>query len=470
MANPRSVFSIPQKILPDHEEEITATSVHEDHLSQVVLDQFLRSVVDGKIGLAPTYDSQQVLVSIAFASQNQVLIVKLSANSRFATQKRDLLNKMIFLNSSFQKYAFHMDKLSTSLFYDFSLRIVEAVDILSGSPERRHLLKTKVLMLGGEPKVDSRSVIQLFREEESFRTGRSVVALQAWAAYQAALELPYFVIPCSIDTTIFSGDELKFLAKTIRDAEQLRGLKPLVVRNEIEDECEFGDKLTVRSSRYKTRIMRPGSNQVSVEMTRDGQTSKFAGRLSHLQGRMAQLDVSGVSHAESVSICTMGREDPTTAEALRGNILLRVMQDIDAFLALPFVRDIWFPEKDEGPLANTFSEPIPFAFSDQPLNGSQKSAVEAILSNKPSKRVVLIQGPPGTGKTTVISTAVINIMASRDTERNVWLVAQSNVAVKNIAEKLASLGFFDFKLLVSKEFHFDWYLLTFNIPIACCLT
>ncbi|XP_006459086.1 hypothetical protein AGABI2DRAFT_53060, partial [Agaricus bisporus var. bisporus H97] len=38
-----------------------------------------------------------------------------------------------------------------------------------------------------------------------------------------------------------------------------------------------------------------------------------------------------------------------------------------------------------------------------------------------------------------------------------WLVAQSNVAVKNIAEKLADLEFLDFKLLVSKDFHFDWH-------------
>jgi hypothetical protein len=41
-------------------------------------------------------------------------------------------------------------------------------------------------------------------------------------------------------------------------------------------------------------------------------------------------------------------------------------------------------------------------------------------------------------------------------QRGIWLMAQSNVAVKNIAEKLAKLDFFDFKLLVSKNFHFEW--------------
>ena len=47
-------------------------------------------------------------------------------------------------------------------------------------------------------------------------------------------------------------------------------------------------------------------------------------------------------------------------------------------------------------------------------------------------------------------------MADNDQKRTVWLVAQSNVAVKNIAEKLADFGFFDFKLIVSQDFHFEW--------------
>lgn len=43
-----------------------------------------------------------------------------------------------------------------------------------------------------------------------------------------------------------------------------------------------------------------------------------------------------------------------------------------------------------------------------------------------------------------------------------WLVAQSNVAVKNIAEKLVDTGFEPWKLLVSKDFHFEWYVFYFT--------
>ncbi|KIM67500.1 hypothetical protein SCLCIDRAFT_1192164 [Scleroderma citrinum Foug A] len=68
----------------------------------------------------------------------------------------------------------------------------------------------------------------------------------------------------------------------------------------------------------------------------------------------------------------------------------------------------------------------------------------------------MIHGPPGTGKTTVIAAAVTSLHLA-DHERSVWIAAQSNVAVKNIAEKLCDVGFHDFKLLVSKDFHFDWH-------------
>jgi len=44
----------------------------------------------------------------------------------------------------------------------------------------------------------------------------------------------------------------------------------------------------------------------------------------------------------------------------------------------------------------------------------------------------------------------------KEHDNTVWVIAQSNVAVKNVAEKLVESGFLDFKLLVSRDFHFDW--------------
>ncbi|KAG2074298.1 hypothetical protein BDR04DRAFT_202613 [Suillus decipiens] len=70
-------------------------------------------------------------------------------------------------------------------------------------------------------------------------------------------------------------------------------------------------------------------------------------------------------------------------------------------------------------------------------------------------RLTVIQGPPGTGKTTVIASFVQ--MALAGGLSGIWLIAQSNVAVKNIAEKLADFGLTNWKLLVSKEFFEYWH-------------
>jgi len=61
-------------------------------------------------------------------------------------------------------------------------------------------------------------------------------------------------------------------------------------------------------------------------------------------------------------------------------------------------------------------------------------------------------GPPGTGKTTTIAAAAA-IWVSR--KLPCWIIAQSNVGVKNIAEKLFQKDV-DFRLVVSQEFYFEW--------------
>jgi hypothetical protein len=55
----------------------------------------------------------------------------------------------------------------------------------------------------------------------------------------------------------------------------------------------------------------------------------------------------------------------------------------------------------------------------------------------------------------VIAAAVQSKVAEHPSN-TVWVVAHSNVAVKNIAEKLVECGFLDFRLLVSKDFHHGW--------------
>lgn len=193
-------------------------------------------------------------------------------------------------------------------------------------------------------------------------------------------------------------------------------------------------------------------------MTCNGKASTVDANLRQLHGKMAQLSISDTSQAQRLSIRTIGRDDPTSAEAFRTNVILQIIQNKTPFLTFPFVQDIWFWKRAKTADTIAISNSNPITFNSRSLNESQRSAVKAILSDSPSDRLVLIQGPPGTGKTTVIVAAAVSFIASRSSKQGLWLVAQSNVAVKNIAEKLADVDFLDFKLLVSKDFHSGWYV------------
>ncbi|KAG8735925.1 hypothetical protein FRC10_010005, partial [Ceratobasidium sp. 414] len=89
------------------------------------------------------------------------------------------------------------------------------------------------------------------------------------------------------------------------------------------------------------------------------------------------------------------------------------------------------------------------------LNSSQKRVVARVVAPNPRgrTRATLVHGPPGTGKTSTIAAAVV-ILA--EVGEPVWIVAQSNVGIKNVAEKLQDVEFNDFTLLVAKDYHSYW--------------
>ncbi|KIO15260.1 hypothetical protein M404DRAFT_118407 [Pisolithus tinctorius Marx 270] len=137
----------------------------------------------------------------------------------------------------------------------------------------------------------------------------------------------------------------------------------------------------------------------------------------------------------------------------------------------PFFTAIWLPKDPIRWLSPVHLKPgIPIHCRNIKVNASQEKAIEKILSAADKDRVVLIQGAPGTGKTTVITAAITSIIsATGASSRTVWIAAQSNVAVKNIAEKFASEEFYDFKLLVSKEFHFGWHEYLYEKLESCLI-
>ena len=198
---------------------------------------------------------------------------------------------------------------------------------------------------------------------------------------------------------------------------------------------------------------------IRIEVAAKGKPAIVTGRLQRVAGRAAKISLQHAFQADEIkSVSTIGRERPSDAEKAREKVILKALQRSPGLklLGLPFVRCIWLPS--EKPIWPRPAGPAnSFYFPSRSLNAAQMSAVKAILSNCNSDRLCLIHGPPGTGKTTVIAASVTSTMARPGNSNSIWIVAQSNVAIKNVAEKLAQTNFMDFKLLVSKDFHYDWW-------------
>lgn len=196
-----------------------------------------------------------------------------------------------------------------------------------------------------------------------------------------------------------------------------------------------------------------------------GAENPLIGNSTNVKGRAATIMLHGnigvLESANEIRVTTVGKQQPTQAEELKRSVIMKVLQNRVSLFDHPLAERIWFPKPLQPvdiPASPSEAAPISIVFPMRQLNPSQTSAVRAILSDTEDDAVVLIHGPPGTGKTTVIAAAVTSLMASNSySSQTLWLVAHSNVAVKNIAEKLAAADFDDFKLLVSREFKFDWY-------------
>ena len=186
----------------------------------------------------------------------------------------------------------------------------------------------------------------------------------------------------------------------------------------------------------------------------------LSGAAAQVKGRSALIAVEhNLEGKEITSMTSFGKEAPTRAEAERSQAILSMLQGNLPLFDSHWMRALWFPSQPVN-WPESFSPP-PNASAieiqeqlDPPLNDSQHMAITKMLSQSLDSHLTLVQGPPGTGKTSVIATYVLSAIQAG--QRGIWLMAQSNVAVKNIAEKLVKVGFTNFRLLVSRTFHFEW--------------
>ncbi|KAG1741642.1 P-loop containing nucleoside triphosphate hydrolase protein, partial [Suillus lakei] len=273
-----------------------------------------------------------------------------------------------------------------------------------------------------------------------------------------------------VDTFRLSDETLKFLAKSSKDSFQLEQRKPTEVTRQFATSVDHrNNHINAQADRYQNKIRKGRHQRAFIDIGgRTGRGFTVDGQVAKSRGRTAKLTTTNsLSLADKIigSIKIVGREDPTQAEAQRAQKVLEILQGlINLEHDNPWVHLIFFssPRDDfEWPSAWTeeAKDAVPVRYHadrvNRPLNPSQTKAVNKMLQQSDDGRLTVIQGPPGTGKTTVIASYVQTALAGGLS--GIWLVAQSNVAVKNIAEKLAEFGLTNWKLLVSKEFFEYWH-------------
>ncbi|KAL0954938.1 hypothetical protein HGRIS_003871 [Hohenbuehelia grisea] len=453
-------------ITPDVFKSYSPTvNIFSDNIQDVThgrVDTFLAAASNGIIGITASKVAKKYTV-VAFSTEFEVMVIHFPPGSNWKRYNRGvgIISSAILLNMDYKKFAFHMDLTVAHLYIKNGLHITNGVDMLSTSTKPRHSVEAFLEALGGEAGLMKPAVLRLFKSLCGRHTPLDKLALQAWCANRAASQTDSFKGAPIINTIILPRQHREVIIQTIHDAQRLHLLKPQEVKNDVA--AEFAVKkgnLSMSSERYGTRVrLSSGHQSMLVEVEHGGETRALTGRVSRVLGRASTIHLhesSGVIQSIK-SVKTIGREAPTNAEARRTLLMVHALQRRITLMTSYFVQRIWFasnPSASILPPPSLTSE-LEVISPPRPLNASQHSAVADIL-DEAKKPITVIHGPPGTGKTTVIAAAVISKIRGT-IKGGIWLSAQSNVAVKNVAEKLASSDFFDFKILVSKDFHFDWH-------------
>lgn len=226
-------------------------------------------------------------------------------------------------------------------------------------------------------------------------------------------------------------DQMKPIMKkhdftTISDADGQTGLESVFYKNKIRpDQVIF---LLIWNS---SSVDHP-SQAVLMNVQNSHGSYNVRGQTGGVHGRIASINTEHSLQEKTIlKVTTIGRDDPTTAEAQRAATVLRILQGNLGLLSdNAWIQNIWLPSSDHPDLlvwpeawSSSSVLPVsraPTSNSQNPsdsksrisLNKSQMLAVDTMLSSADTNRIVLIQGPPGTGKTSVIAAFVQQAISS----------------------------------------------------------
>ncbi|KAH9058403.1 P-loop containing nucleoside triphosphate hydrolase protein [Lactarius vividus] len=481
-------LSFDQTFIDEPIESIQARVVHEKELEITDFQWLFGSAANSprSVGISPAYSKSGSLPALACALGNRVLIINFHSSKPYDdgtsgprprnVTRRNQLEQELLCHPDCTFYAFDLAPLALSLRLHLHLHISNAIDIQSALPvpTRSPVDSVQVIVSDASP-IFADNITNAFEMTlyvSSKHKDLTELVQRAWLCgylgqYDLGNTQDLFYAAPKVDMRKFTADALNVLQKMSYDMQRLEIMKPTSVTHEIQ--TGFNHKtqqMVAKSQRYSNRLT-PNASRVKVTVTHGSSTTfTVTGDASGVRGKSANIDtVHNMEGKVIASITSIGRDLPTMAEQDRSLSLLRVLQGSLPLLDNHWMKAIWLPSDSvvwpEHFSSSESAPPIEIVeHPDAPLNPSQHSALTNMLSFSLDNCITLVQGPPGTGKTTVIATYVVD--AIRAGQRGIWLMAQSNVAVKNIAEKLAKFDFFGFKLLVSQGFHYEWHEHLYN--------
>ncbi|KAJ7888888.1 hypothetical protein B0H14DRAFT_2562042 [Mycena olivaceomarginata] len=188
-----------------------------------------------------------------------------------------------------------------------------------------------------------------------------------------------------VNTKNLMPKELSLLGDLVLQADTIAALKPKEVLNDFIRGELTAEGMKLENIQYQ--------NRTSVIMTNDS-GQELIGHADGAKGRTNDIKFKGTAlTGKLAAVRVVGKEELTNAEKAR-----------DEFILLALHGELQSEQREE-------ALHVPFMLQTR---------------------------PPGTGKTKIISAAAA---VWEDDGSPAWIVAQSNVAVKNIAEKLAQLKF-----------------------------
>ena len=170
---------------------ISVTELHDNDLSEAILDLFLATSDDSFVGVAAFYGSKCVLKDLALSTRSSVLVVRLAPRThrQRTTKYPRLIQTKILGNQNLTKLAFDAERVSTALYLDHGLFINSLVDIQSLDTQRRWSVEASLHAFRNTA-YNRKQLLQAFDEDVKSDMEERRAALRAWATWRATRPEP----------------------------------------------------------------------------------------------------------------------------------------------------------------------------------------------------------------------------------------------------------------------------------------